>query len=165
VAALIYRYPADRLVCRFKFKRDFASGRALGQELLSAVIASGQQMPDLIAAVPLHGGRHFRRGFNQAELLARQLGRNLDVPVHGRLLSRCRRTRAQAGLDAAARHRNIRGAFRCDHKGVRLIDRAHVALVDDVMTTGATLGECTRALRLAGAGCVSVWVAARAPAT
>jgi ComF family protein len=161
VAALAYVNPADWLVCRFKFGRDFSCGQVLGLELLDAISRSDQPPPDLIAPVPLHRARHFSRTFNQADLLARLLGRGMGIPVHSRLLVRNRTTRAQSGLSAAGRRRNIRGAFHCGRELVPA--NAHVALVDDVMTTGATLTECTKTLRKGGVARVSVWVAARAP--
>jgi len=163
VAALAYCFPTDRLVCRFKFGRDFACGKVLGQELLAAVCRSEFPLPDLIVPVPLHRARHHFRAFNQSELLARQLGRALDVAVHSRLLQRSRRTRAQSGLDASDRKRNIRGAFCCKSSAAGQLDSLHVALVDDVMTTGATLAECVKSLKRAGVARVTIWVAARAP--
>jgi len=163
-AALVYRFPVDQLVCRFKFGRDFACGHLLGREMLDAIFSANLQMPDLLAPVPLHRLRHASRTFNQADLLARQVGRGLGVPVHSSLMSRVRRTRAQSGLDAADRKRNTRGAFRCRRRAAQALAGRHVALVDDVMTTGATLLECTRTLRRSGVARVSLWVAARAPA-
>jgi ComF family protein len=164
VAALTYAFPVDRIVCRFKFNRDFACGRLLGYELLTAVCSSEAPLPELIVPVPLHRTRHFARTFNQADVLARTLGGALQIPVRSRLLTRTRRTRAQAGLDAGHRKRNIRGAIRCDHAADQIPADARVALVDDVLTTGATLRECAKALRRAGAAHLSIWVAARAPA-
>ena len=163
VAALVYRFPVDRLVCRFKFNRDLCAGTLLGSELVDAVHRSGHDLPDAIVPVPLHRSRHLSRTFNQAELLALQLGGALALPVRGRLLRRRRRTRAQSGLDAAARRRNVRGAFHAVLADGALPAGCRIALVDDVLTTGTTLAECCRALRRAGAGQLSVWVAARAP--
>jgi ComF family protein len=163
LAALVYRFPADRLVCRFKFNRDLSAGALLGRELLDAVRHSGQPLPDAIVPVPLHRTRQFSRTFNQAELLARHVGRALGIPVYSRLLARSRRTVAQSGLDAAGRRRNIRGAFRLSVARERLPCHGHFALVDDVLTTGVTLAECSRTLRRAGVARISVWVAARAP--
>lgn len=164
LAALVYGFPADRLVCRFKFNRDLAAGALLGRELLDAIHRSGQALPDAIVPVPLHRTRQFSRTFNQAELLALQLGRALGIPVRSRLLARSRRTAAQSGLDAAGRRRNLRGAFRLAAPRERLPPGCHLALVDDVLTTGVTLAECSRALKRAGAAArISVWVAARAP--
>lgn len=162
-AALAYRFPLDRVVCRFKFHRDFACGHLLGCEMLNAIDAAGLQQPDLLIPVPLHRRRHVARTFNQADLLARQLGRALTVPVRGTLLVRVRATRAQSGLDAAGRKRNTRGAFRCGRRAGEALAGRHVALVDDVMTTGATLLECTKTLQRTGVARISLWVAARAP--
>lgn len=164
VAALAYCYPADRVVCRFKFARDLCCGAALAREMLSAIRHRGDPLPQAIVPVPLHRSRYFARTFNQAELLARSLGRDLVLPVHTRLLLRHRRTRAQSGLDAAARRRNIRGAFTVRSRTRRSAVDRHLALVDDVLTTGVTLAECVRTLKRSGAARVTVWVAARADA-
>ena len=154
---LIYQFPVDQIVCRFKFNRDLACGQILAEELLSAIRQKRPLLPDLIIPVPLYRSRHFSRSFNQAEVLARQLGKGLQIPVRPRFLCRSRRTSEQSGLDALARRKNIKGAFSCRQSDIR-----HVALVDDVMTTGATLAECSRTMKRAGVACVSVWVAARA---
>ena len=161
VAALVYEYPIDQLVQNFKFHRDTASGQLLAEELAEAVMAkaSAGDMADLITPVPLHFLRQFRRGFNQAELLARVIHKHCGIPVCGKLLQRRTYTAAQSGLSRKARRKNLRHAFHCSPVNAR-----HVALVDDVLTTGTTLQECTRALKAAGAHRVSVWVAARVPA-
>jgi len=135
----------------------------LGLELTAAVQRSLADLPDLLAPVPLHRTRHVLRAFNQADVLARIVGPALGVPVRSRLLSRIRRTRAQSGLDAADRRRNLRGAIRLNPRFDEAVRGAHVALVDDVMTTGTTLAACSSVLHSAGAARVSVWVAARAP--
>lgn len=158
VAALNYVFPTTVLVQRFKFNRSFACGAVLAERLTRAVDASGQANDaDLVVPVPLHRGRLFLRVFNQAEVLARDVGRALAVPVGPQALRRTRHTAPQYGLSAAERRRNLRGAI-----AVRRLRGRHVALVDDVMTTGTTLGECARALKHAGAESVAVWVAARA---
>ena len=109
-------------------------------------------MLDLLTPVPLHPRRLAERGFNQSELLARDLGERLGIPVAG-CLERRRETKAQAGLKAASRWSNVREAFRCADEVV--LDGRRVGVVDDVCTTGATLEECARALR--AAGCSAVW--------
>lgn len=161
-AALLYRFPADALVQRFKFRRDLCCGAVLAEELLSALRRAVQPMPDAIVPVPLHRRRWLTRTFNQAELLALHLGRSLQLPVRGRLLQRRRATHAQSGLDAAARQRNVRGAFDTQRRTARGAMPRRLALVDDVMTTGVTLAACCLALRRAGVRDISVWVAARA---
>ena len=163
VAALVYRFPVDQLVCRFKFGRNLACGQILSRELILAVEEKCKKLPACILPVPLHHSRHFSRTFNQADLLARQTGKALGIPVYSSILRRYRRTRAHSGLDAAQRKSNIKGAFECAIPARKKAAFSHVALLDDVMTTGATLTECTRVLKKAGAGRVSVWVAARAP--
>jgi ComF family protein len=161
ITALAYRFPVDQLVCRFKFGRSLACGQVLSRELIRAIRCRHGALPGCIVPVPLHRLRHIARAFNQADLIARQAGKALKLPVYGSILDRQRRTRAHSGLDALTRKRNIKGAFACSIPADRLSSFEHVALVDDVMTTGATLTECARTLKRAGAGTVSVWIAAR----
>jgi ComF family protein len=108
--------------------------------------------------VPLHAARLRRRGFNLATALARQVAREVGAPVAHGSLARTRDTPSQTGLGRAARRANVRGAFRA-----RPLDAATVWLVDDVVTTGATLEECARVLRAAGARKVVALCAARTP--
>ncbi len=157
VAGLKYQFPVDQLVCRFKYNRNLACGQTLGGVLLEAIHNKGGPRPQAIVPVPLHRSRLFSRTFNQALMLALQLSRPLEIPVHHALLIRTRRTKAQSGLDSSQRRKNVRGAFACHRHGLK-----HVAIVDDVMTTGRTLEECTRSLKRAGAESVTAWVAARA---
>jgi ComF family protein len=167
IAALVYEYPVDHLVQRFKFHKDLACGRLLAEELARAVktrlaaatLEHEKQRPDLLIPVPLHFRRRWKRGYNQAELIAIELQRSSGIPMQNNLLKRVRATAAQSGLDRKTRLKNLRDAFRCPSlKGL------HVALIDDVLTTGSTLQECSRILKRSGARQVSVWVAARVPA-
>jgi len=164
IAALVYRFPVDQMVRRFKFSRNLACGQILGKELLLAVERKSSTLPSCILPVPLHRTRHFSRAFNQAELLARCVGKGLEIPIYNHVLHRARRTPAQSGLDAESRKRNLRGAIQCRPPDKLQCKLEHVALVDDVMTTGTTLAECTRTLRRAGAKEISTWVAAVTPA-
>ncbi len=128
------------------------------------VDAASRFLPPLPAAllcVPLHESRLRERGYNQALELAKPLARALHLPLHPHALRRIRSTQAQSGLDARARRRNLRGAFEIDPAQTL---PTHVALLDDVMTTGSTLRECARVLRKAGVQRVDVWALARAPA-
>lgn len=155
-AAFDYAFPLDRLLPRLKFHRDFAAGRVLAQCM--AEHFADLPRPQALVPVPLHRGRLRQRGFDQALELARPLARALDLPLQAGLLHRCRATHAQSRLDADARARNLRGAFRVD---ARAALPAHVALVDDVMTTGATLHAAAKALRAAGVARIDAWVCAR----
>lgn len=161
IPALDYVFPVNVLVQRFKFRRSFACGAVLSDRLLKAVKpirADQASMPELLVPVPLHPLRQFTRVYNQAELIAFDISRNLGIPVRPGLLRRTRRTRSQPGLNAAERQKNLKGSIKA-----RCVNVKHLAVVDDVMTTGATVSECATALKNAGVEYVSVWVAARAP--
>lgn len=157
-AALRYAAPVDRLLPGFKFHRDLAAGRLLAEAM--ATRFSALPRPDALLAVPLHRARLRRRGYDQALELARPLARALDLPLLPGILQRLRATRPQSELDGAARARNLRGAFAVDTAAP--LPR-HVVLVDDVMTTGATLYAAARTLRQAGVSRVDAWVCARVP--
>lgn len=161
VAALVYEFPVDQLVCRFKFGRSLACGQILALELTRSIRQRCSSLPGCILPVPLHRLRHFSRTFNQADFLARHIGKGLQIPVDGSVLLRHRRTRAHSGLDASSRKKNIKGAFVCRIPAGTGNPVKHVALVDDVMTTGATLAECGGLLKKSGVERVSAWVAAR----
>lgn len=154
----LYQFPLDRLLPRFKFHADLAAGRELARLLADA--AQHAVRPQALLPVPLHPQRLRERGYNQALELARPLAHALDLPLLPDALQRLHATAAQSQLSAGARRRNVRGAFALA-AATRL--PAHVALIDDVMTTGATLAECSRVLLRSGVQRVDLWVVARAP--
>jgi ComF family protein len=156
-AAFEYRFPLDRLVQRFKFAGDLAAGKWLALQLAAHV--AGHERPGLLVAPPLARSRLRERGFNQSVEIAKVLARELAIPHRPTALAKVRETSPQPGLGRRARLANLRGAFRC---GARLAGE-HVAIVDDVMTTGATADTLARVLKRAGAGRVSVWAVARTP--
>ena len=160
-APFVYAHPLDLLETRFKFGRDLAAGRVLADLILERAGIDAPVHPALLIAIPLHRARLRERGYNQALELARPLARALGIPLRHDLLVRDKATPPQTGLDAAARRRNLRGAFALAPDANL---PAHVALFDDVMTTGATLREAARILRRGGAERVDVWALARAPA-
>jgi ComF family protein len=154
-AVFRYEFPVDRLIQSLKYSHRLASADFFGHEL--ARIATPLR-PDLILPVPLAAPRLAERGFNQALEIARPLARSLDVPLEISHIHRRRDTTPQAGLPWKERAKNIRHAFECqlDLTGKRLL------VVDDVMTTGATLDEVARLLKAHGAAYVENRVLARA---
>ncbi len=158
LALLRYAYPADRLVQRLKFNAQLHLARLLGERLAEHVARHVTQPPQVILPVPLHRTRLRERGFNQALELARPIARHMDIPLDYRSCARVRATTAQSLLPAAQRRGNIKGAFQV----TRPIKARHVAIVDDVMTTGHTVEEFAATLRKAGVKKIDVWVLARA---
>lgn len=147
-AGLAYTEEAARLIHRFKYG---------GAQYLAETLAAFLPPPpgaDCVVPVPLYPGRQRKRGYNQSELLARRLARDTGIPLERGLLARLRDTPSQTALHPGDRARNVRGAFRA--QGSALGRR--ILLVDDVCTTGATLSECARVLRAAGAA--GVWAMA-----
>jgi ComF family protein len=157
-AALAYEFPADVLVQGLKFRGELALAPVLGG-LVAACLPRGAS-PDYVLPVPLAAARLRERGFNQSMEIARHAARAAGGRLAPRLAERTRDTRAQLDLPVAERARNVRGAFRC----LQALEGASVALVDDVMTSGATLDELAATLKGAGAGRVVNWVVARTPA-
>jgi len=152
-AALEYRFPADALIHALKYRGELALAPLLAGLLADALPAD--EWVDVVLPVPLSAARLRERGCNQAMEIARALpGRFRLAPL---LCARVRDTRAQSDLPWAERVRNVRNAFRC----ARALDGETVAVVDDVMTTGATLDAVAAALKRAGAARVLNWVVAR----
>lgn len=159
-AAVLYGPVARRLVLGLKFRDRLEIAALLGRMAAHAgrdVLASAEVM----VPVPLHRGRLWRRRFNQAAEIAAVAGRVAGVAVDPFLLERTRATAHQVGLDAGARAANVRGAFRVAEGRRAAVAGRRVVLVDDVLTSGSTVGEATRALRRAGAANVDVLVFAR----
>lgn len=156
-----YAHPLDMLEARFKFRRDLAAGRVLSELMIQAARSDQPPvLPERLYCVPLHSARLRERGYNQTLELARPLAQALGLPLDHQSLIRVRSTQAQTGLDASQRRHNLQAAFAMAPDAV-LPD--HVAILDDVMTTGATLRECAQVLRRAGVARVDVWALARAP--
>lgn len=156
-----YGHPLDLLEGRFKFRGDLAAGRVLVQLMLERARLAAPMLPDMLIPVPLHRTRLRERGYNQALELAQPLARALGIPLRHDVIERTAATPPQTGLDAKARRRNLRGAFTV---ATAMQWPSHVALLDDVMTTGATLREAAKTLQQAGVARVDVWALARAPA-
>ncbi len=149
-----YEGTLRKLIHLFKYSGMRGLEKPLGA-LLAAALPGDRQF-DAVVPVPLHWRRRWQRGFNQSELLGKIIARRRGIPLI-RALRRCSATRAQAGLSNAQRRENVAGAFRARRRlaGLRIL------LVDDVMTTGATVGACAQALKKSGAKSVSVLSLAR----
>jgi len=163
----VYRDLVAADLRHLKFAGDFAVA-ALHGTLLAAQV-SPSQLPDLLLPIPLHSRRLAERGFNQAAALAAHIGRHLHLPVQRRWLQRRRATAAQSGLDAAARQRNLQDAFEVSAVAVQDLARIQVrggpmprvAVIDDVLTTGATAAAAVMALRSVGLVDLQFWAVAR----
>jgi len=155
VAAFGYKFPLDKLIQALKYRERLILVNFLAEALLQRITTQ----PDCIVALPLHPMRLRERGFNQSLLLAQQLSRRLKLPLLRNACERIRNTPPQTSLPWKERDKNMRQAFAC--KAGAHIQGKHVAIVDDVMTTGASIGELARALKQAGAREVSAWVVAR----
>jgi ComF family protein len=160
LAACEYAFPLDRLIQRFKFSGHLAAAPLLA-ELMRTTIEREAVEVDVIVAMPLSEQRLRERGFNQSLELARLLSHDFGIPLSTRGCVRVRHSQAQSDLPLSERIRNVRGAFVC----VQDFSGQSVAVVDDVLTTGATLNEIASVLRKAGAVRVEGWVVARTPAS
>ncbi|UCE90383.1 MAG: ComF family protein [Pseudomonadota bacterium] len=154
----VYGAPLDWLVIGLKFHGRLENARILGHLLADSLATPSRAAPESIIPVPLHPRRLRERGFNQAVELARPVAARLGIPVDTRTCRRILETRQQSVLTAPERRRNLRGAFTMRAP----CSRSHVALLDDVMSTGHTLNELARTLKHAGVERVEVWSVARA---
>lgn len=168
--ATLYLPPVSKLISEYKYSASFHNGRLLAKLIADELIAKPPDyLPEYIIPVPLHWTRLLSRGFNQSTLLAIQVRRHLAqhyflhrraMPVTTRLVYRCKRAHNQVTQGAQERAVNLRGAFAI--KANSRIPRS-VAIVDDVVTTGATVNEIATLLKRAGVDRVEVWAAARTP--
>lgn len=158
-----YAFPWDALIGAFKFRGRAELAGLLAARLAAAVQAAALPAPALVLPVPLSPRRLAERGYNQAWELARRTAAALRLPADATLLQRPLETAHQAELGRADRQRNLRTAFMADPRRRAVLQGARVALVDDVMTTGATAREAGTVLLRAGARSVDLWVLARTP--
>lgn len=151
-AAFVYAYPVDRLLQAIKYRGVLAYADFFAAALVRVI----DEVPDAVVAMPLSAQRQRLRGFNQAREIARRVARDARVPLV-RGLARVRDSPAQATLPWAQRRRNVRGAF----AALPEVAGKRIAIVDDVLTTGATLRAAAEAARRGGARSVFAWVVAR----
>jgi ComF family protein len=163
VAAVDYAFPWVGVIGAFKFGGGIDRAAGLAALLGEACLTRAPPGVDLVVPVPLAARRLAERGYNQAWELARRVARRLGLPAQADLLQRWVETPHLAELPRAARADAVRGAFGVAPAAAHRLRGRHVALVDDVLTSGATAAEAARALRHAGAAAVSVWALARTP--
>ena len=156
IATLRYEFPLDVLIQRLKYHHQLALAPLLGNALAELASMSASR-PDVLIPMPLHPSRLRERGFNQAQELARIVARKLDIPLLVQGAERIRATPPQVGLPWKERAKSVRGAF----SSTVDLSGKHVAILDDVMTTGTSLHELSLALRRQGAMEISTWVVAR----
>ncbi|MGB9148936.1 MAG: ComF family protein [Burkholderiales bacterium] len=155
LAAFDYRFPVDALVHQIKYRSNLALVDFFAGGLLRKL--RDFEKPDTVFAMPLHSSRLQERGFNQSVEIARSVIKVWKVPLQLNGYRRTKDTKEQAQLPWKERHANVRGAFTCDMD----LRGQHVGVVDDVMTTGATLNEFATTLKKSGAEKVSAYVVAR----
>lgn len=160
-AAACYATTMRDLIQSFKY-RDRQEGLPLFGRWLVQAGNDILRDADLLIPVPLHRSKLWSRRFNQSALLAAEVGRISGVSADATLLKRIKKTTSQVGLSADQRRRNVSGAFGVDVARAGCLKDARVVIVDDVITTGATIEACTRALRKAGAARVDALALARA---
>lgn len=157
LALFHYEDPVRRLILDLKFRAAYPNARLLGA-LLAARLKVQPALPECIIPVPLHRQRYRERGFNQATEIARHVAKALNIPLDLRSCVRVRATPPQSQLSAKERRKNLKRAFEV----VKPPNARHAALIDDVITTGATLDELALTLKKAGVLRVDAWACARA---
>jgi len=156
-APFIHQGAIRHLIGTLKFGANYKNARLLGM-LLSDHLQQTAERPELILPVPLYKSRYRERGFNQAIEIARTVGKELQIPLDITSCRRHRDTPHQTQLPAQKRRKNLKNAFSV----IKPIHARHIAILDDVMTTGSTVHELAYVLKKAGASRVDVWVCARA---
>ncbi len=152
-----YAFPIDQFIMRLKFQQQLIYARLLGQ-LLAQRLKQEVTLPELFIPIPLHDSRLRERGFNQAIEIGRYIKKILHIPMDNGSLIRTRATEAQSLLPAAKRQQNLHNAFAL----AKPLQAKHVALLDDVMTTGNTVRAAALVLRTAGVEKIDVWCCCKA---
>ncbi len=156
-APFIYQHSIRYLVSQLKFNRQYKNARLLGS-LLADHLEKTAELPELIIPMPLHRRRFQQRGFNQCTEIAQIVSKQLAIPIDKKSCIRQYDTAHQINLNAKQRQRNIKNAFLL----IQPLKVSHVAILDDVMTTGATVNELARVLKKSSVDRVDIWVCARA---
>jgi ComF family protein len=158
ISALKYLYPADYLIKNIKYNQRFSALLVLTAMLSNKIALTSSNLPEVMLPIPLHYSRFYKRGFNQSTVMCKTLSRLLKIKYDDRLIQRSRYTLPMHTLNPAQRKSNVRGAFKVRHR----FSYKSIAIVDDVITSGATGYELARLLKAQGAEHVELWSLARA---
>jgi len=159
VSAFHYENPVNRLISQLKYSSQLHVLPLLCEYLISEIIEQyrASPLPSLIIPTPLHANKLTKRGFNQSYLISKQITKALAIKIAASGIKRVKDTQAQSGLDSIERKSNVKNAFRINQELPK-----HVALVDDVVTTGTTISELAKQAKKRGAKKIDVWCLARA---
>lgn len=152
VALWVHKPPVNLSIYQFKFHNQRSFGSCYAREIMSEYgdVLAGWEI-DMVIPVPLHPAKYRKRGYNQAAVLAKELGRILGIPVEESLLLRIQKTDPQKKLAPGKRRQNLAGAFVVKDKMRKLAQGSRILIVDDIYTTGSTVDEAAKALKKAGA--------------
>ncbi|MGI0119153.1 ComF family protein [Zooshikella sp. RANM57] len=162
VCGFSYQFPVDKLILQFKYNQQLGIGETLSQLLAEKIKQQylDDALPEQIIPVPMHPKRLASRGFNQAALISKQLSKYLNIPINTQSCKRVIETKPQEGLNAKQRSKNLQHAFTSTHTV-----SPHIVIVDDVITTGATINALVETLNSARVKRIDVWSLARTPAS
>ncbi|WMS89182.1 ComF family protein [Pleionea litopenaei] len=158
ISVFEYDYPIDWWITQFKFQQNTRLASWFGFQIFQKIICDSGVNVDCLIPIPLHSKRLKMRGFNQSQLLARNLAKRLNLPYRLTSVKRIKPTQAQSGLSENARRRNLNQAF-----SIVEAVAPRIALIDDVYTTGSTVNSLAKAFKAAGCRYVEAWVIAQAP--
>jgi ComF family protein len=156
-SVLGYTLEAGQLIRQLKYNQKTSVAHVMAYLLAEYLQSHREILPEVIIPMPIHRNRLYRRGFNQTMEIAKYLGIILDIPVDYKCCQRTKQVESQTNLTVFGRRNNIKGVFRM----IKDVDYKHVAILDDVVTTGATVDELTRVLKSAGIKTVEVWCCVR----
>ena len=157
ISPYYYALPINQFITQLKFRHQLYYARILAELLISKIEQHPDNLPECIIPVPLHSNRLRQRGFNQAIEIARPIAKRFGIKLDTHSCTRVVSTAPQMEQDKMTRQKNIRNAFRVSED----FKHTHIAIVDDVMTTGHTLNEVSRVFREQGVKRIQVWAAAR----
>lgn len=158
ITAFHYRYPLDALIKKLKYREIIRLAAPLSDALAQKIVERNCLLPELLVPVPMHRYRLFRRGYNQATIISRLIGKRLGIRTDASLVERQRNTAPMFSLSATQRRQNISGVFKLRGS----CPWTSVAIIDDVITSGSTVNELAHTLRRAGVLRIQLWALARA---